>query len=31
MVPFLIDTTHAPLDLDALASVSPGKGKKKRP
>jgi hypothetical protein len=31
MVPFLIDTTHAPLDLAALASVSPGKGKKKRP
>lgn len=29
MVPFLIDTTHAPLDLAALASVSPGKGKKK--
>jgi hypothetical protein len=28
MVPFLIDTTHAPLDLAALARVSPGKGKK---
>ncbi|MDW8399023.1 MAG: hypothetical protein RMK90_10705 [Acetobacteraceae bacterium] len=31
MVPFLIDTTHAPLDLAALASVAPGKGKKKAP
>lgn len=29
MLPFLIDTTHAPLDLEALARVSPGKGKKK--
>jgi hypothetical protein len=31
MVPFLIDTTHAPLDLAALARVAPGKAKKKQP
>jgi hypothetical protein len=30
MVPFLIDTTHAPIDLDALARVAPARGRKPR-
>lgn len=31
MMPFLVDTTNAALDLTALASVFPGKEKKKAP